>query len=821
MTAIRVTSGIRHATRRLVRARGFAFATILTLALGIGTVASAFSVVNAVLLRPLPYREPERLVSLSHTLDLGRMLHVDQSDASLLFYGRHARSFTAFGGYRVAAAALAPVNGADAERVAAALVTGGVLSALGVPPVRGRVLTEADTAHGAPPVLVLADRLWDRKFGRDPRVLNRSLHVDGVAHEVVGVMPDHVRFPSADTEVWLPLRLDPAKTDSATFDYQAIARLRDEVTIGSAESELSALLLRLPREFPGRLTPQAVEQTRMRALVRPLDQVVVGDVGRLLWIALGAAFFVLAIAATNVANLFLVRGEARRNSIVVERALGASTTELVLQFAWEGLLVAALAAALGGALTSAGLAALQSFGPVIDLPRLTEVRLDFAVFLVAAGAALAASLLASGIPALGIVLRSASAGVDWTGRASTADRFRFHSREALIVVQVALALVLLVGSGLMARSVWKIRDVRPGFEPANAMTFRLALPAATYATPDESVLFYHRLVDEIRTLPSVAQAAVVSKLPLDPQAGTDTAVFIEGRPIPPGSLPGIHPVVYATPGYFEAAGIRIISGRTFTPSEPPRAVHEVVVSQALAQRYWPNETPVGKRLRILINGPWYTIVGLAGDVRNTALDRPDDEVLYCPLLPAREDPRWAPRDLAVIVRVAGPSLETTGAIRDLVRGLDGSLPMYRIRPFSHVVRQAYARREVTFVLIVGAAAVAIVLGGVGLFGVMSHVMALRTREIAIRLALGARPTAVRRMVAFQGLRVAAIGIAIGIAGATILTRSLSTLLYEVSPTDPAVLGTGAVMVLLAAAAVSWIPTRRTTKIDPATALRAE
>ena len=332
------------------------------------------------------------------------------------------------------------------------------------------------------------------------------------------------------------------------------------------------------------------------------------------------------------------------------------------------------------------------------------MRLDFRVLSVTGFGALVATLLASGIPASVMALRSAS--TRWTGRAATADRHRFRAREAIVVVQVALALVLLVGSGLMARSMWRIRDVRPGFEPANVMTFRLALPPATYASNDDAVRFYQRLVDGISTLPSVEQAAVVSKLPLDPQGVTDTAVFVEGRPIAPGRLPGIHPVVYATPDYFLAAGTPLISGQTFTPSDPPRVVHEVVVSQALAQRYWPNESPLGKRLRILTNGPFYTVVGMAGNVRNAALDR-------------------------------------------------------------------------------------------------------------------ARTAAVRRMVAFQGLRVAMIGTVLGLAGAAILTRSLSTFLYEVSPTDPGVLAAGALLVLFVAGVVSWIPTRRTTTINPAMALRAE
>jgi predicted permease len=821
MTITRLPASVRQAARRLRRTPGFTVAATLTLALGIGATTAAFSVVHAVLLRPLPFAEPDRLFSLSHTLVVGRVLQVEQSDASLLFYRRNNRTFADIGGYRTTAAALGPVNGADAERVSAAVVMAGFFPALRVPPVRGRVFTEADEQRGAPPVAMIGEGLWQRKFGGNAAVLNRPLYVDGVAHEIVGIVPESFRFPAGGTDVWLPLQIDPANTDSATFDYYAVARLREGVPAAAAAADLQGLLLRLPEELPGRLTRPAIERTQMQAIVRPLADVVVGDIGRLLWIVAGAAFFVLAIAGANVANLFFVRAEARRGSIGVERALGATPADVFLQFFFEGLLVAAGATVLGALLATGGVAVLQSLDSVIDLPRIAEIRVGAPMIALSGLAALAGALFASGLPALRLGVASMQSSLAGITRSATADRPRHRMRQALVIAQVALALVLLVGSGLMARSVWRLRAVQPGFEPAQAMTFRLALPAATYRTPDETVRFYGRVLDRIGELPGVRRTAAVSKLPLDEQGRTDTAVFAEDRPVPQGSLPGIHPVVYATASYFETAGIPLMSGRSFTTSDPPRLVHEVVVSRAFAERYWKGESPLGKRVRILTAGPWYTVVGEVGNVRDAALDRPSDEILYCPLLPAREDPRWSPRDLALIVRTTGSEASVAGAVRDVVRTLDPSLPIYRIRPFTDVVARAAARREITFILIGGASGVALVLGALGLFGVMSYVMALRTREIAIRLALGARPAQVRLMVAFQGLRAASIGVAIGLAGATLLTRFLAALLYEVSPTDPAVLALGAALLLAVAAVASWLPTRRTTRIDPASALRAE
>jgi putative ABC transport system permease protein len=411
-------------------------------------------------------------------------------------------------------------------------------------------------------------------------------------------------------------------------------------------------------------------------------------------------------------------------------------------------------------------------------------------------------------------------GLSLTSRSATAGP-RDTARQTLVVAQVALALILLVGSGLMARSIWRLRSVEPGFEPANAVTFRLAPPPVTYPGSDESVRFFIRATEGIATVPGVQAAGAASKLPLDEQGRTDSAVWAEDRPIPPGSLPGIHPVLYVTPGYFAATGIPFIEGQSFTRPDPPRVFLEAVVSRGFAERYWRNESPLGKRVRIFSNGPWYSVVGMVGDVRDKALDQPEDQLIYCPLLPAREDPRWTPRDIAFVVRTVGDPVAVTGAIRDVVRGLDPSLPLYRIRALDEIVAQATARRRFTFLLVGGASGVALFLGAIGLYGVMSYVVTLRTREMGIRLAIGASPDEVRRMVMRQALAVATLGIAAGLAGAMVLTRFLAVLLFEVSPTDPAVLAVAAVVLLLVAVAASWLPARRAAVIDLACTLRTE
>jgi predicted permease len=694
-----------------------------------------------------------------------------------------------------------------------------VFSALRVRPLRGRLFTVADDQPAAAPVVVISERLWTRNYGSDPGILNRRVEIDRVPHDVIGIVAGHVRFPSPDTELWLPLRLDPAKTESATFDYHAVARLRDDVSVDAAAADLQALLVRLPDEFPGRMTRASIEQTRMRAIVRPLHEVVIGDAARLLWVLFGAAGFVLAIACANVANLLLVRSETRHDAAAIKRALGAARGAIVRESLAEGAVVAGLGGVLAVAGAAAALRLMRSFGDVVTIPRVEELSLAPAVLGVATLGTVCAALCVSAMPALRAMAASASTIAFASGRASTTSRQHHRIRYALLTSQVALALILLVGSGLMARSVWRLRAVQPGFDPTNAISFRIALPSAAYPGAADSVRFFMRAEERLAALPGVTAVGAVSKLPLDEQGRTDTAVFVEDRPIPPGALPGIHPLSYVTPGYFEAAGIPFIAGGGLTRPDPPRVALEAVVSRAFAERYWKSESAIGRRIRIFSRGPWYTVVGVVGSVRDTALDREEDQTIYCPLLPAREDPRWAPRDVAVVVRTAGDPAGAAGTIRGVIRDLDPSLPVYRVRPLADIVAAAFGRRTFALFLIAGASGLALLLGAVGLYGVMAYVVTLRTREMGIRLALGAQPAQIRAMVSRQGIGVALLGIAIGLTGVAALTRLLSTLLFEVSATDPAVVMLAAALLVLVAAAASWLPARRAAAVDPSVTLR--
>lgn len=825
MTA--VIRSLRHAARRLLRAPAFAVASVLTLAFGIGAATAVFSLVDGVLLRPLPYADPGRLVDLSHTLQLTGAAQVDQSDATYLYYRRENHVFTDVAAYRATAVNLATAarDGA-AERVAAARVSASLFRVLGVSPARGRAFVEGEDAPGATPVVLIGERLWRRKYGGDPGIVGRRLEIDGVAREVVGVLPATFRFPAAAAELWLPTDIDPARTQSAIFDYRAVARLRPGVTPAAAAADLQRLLPRVPEAYAGRLTAAAIEAIHMSAVVRPLRDVVVGDVGPALWVVLGAVGFVLLAACANVANLFLVRAEGRRRELAVRRALGAGGGRTAAEFLSEGLVVAAVGGPLGVVVAAAGVRVLRSLAAGVAIPRLEEVGVDGAALGVAAGLTVLAALLVSALPALRSAWLAVPAALAEAGRPATAGRRQTRAQHVLIVAQVALALVLLTGAGLMARSFARLRAVQPGFDAAGALTFRIALPDAAYPTADDAARFLVRALDDLAALPGVRAVGAVTKLPLDAEARRDTAVFVEGQASPSG-MPNIHQVAYASPGYFRALGIPLVAGRTFERPDPARARLEVVVSRALADRYWRGDA-VGKRLRLMPQGPWLTVVGVAGNVRGTALDQPPDETVYLPLVSADaaaagdapDDPRWAPHGAAFVVRATDPArlAERIGAT---VRALDPAVPVYAVQPMTEIVARSAARASFTLLLLGIASAVALALGAIGIYGVISYAVSLRAREIAVRLALGACPAHVRRMVARQAVTVGAVGVALGLAAALATTRFMAMLLFGVAPTDPATLAGAAALLLAVALAAAWLPARRAAATDPAGALRAE
>ncbi len=821
---------VRHAVRRLLRAPAFSVTASLTLALGIGGTVAVFSVVETVLLRPLPYVDAGQLVDLAHTLEVGGVMHVDQSDATYLTYRRDNRVFADVGAYRETSAnvhtSLAGGAAATPERVATAEVTASVFHVLHVPMLRGRALTSDDDRPGATPVVVIGEGLWRRAFGADASIVGRHIAVDGVDRAVVGVLPTSFRFPAPETALWVPMALDPARTKSAAFDYRGIARLRPGGTVEAAAADLQRLLPQVPVEFPGRLTAGAIAATHMSAVVRPLRDVMVGDVAHVLWIVLGAVVALLLVACANVASLFLARAEGRRRELAVRRALGAGRGALLADFLSEAFVLSAVGGAVGVVLAAIGLRVLQASGAATTLPRLDEIHLDGAVGGVAVLITGVTALLVSALPLARGGSSSLSAILSSHNPGASGGRLRQRARRALVVTQVALALMLLASAGLFARSFANLRAVDPGFAAAQAISFRLALPPATYPAAGDVARVVQATVDALQALPGVAAAGVTTKLPLDDEARQDSAVFVEDHPLVAGEFPSIHGMAFVTPEYFRAMGIPIRAGRSFSPLDPsldpstqPR---EVVVSQALADRYWKTVNPVGRRVRMNIGDPWATIVGVVGSVRDAGLDQEPAAEVYSPIVTrSASGAPWAPRDVAFVVRARGDVSALLPSIRAAVATVAPALPVYRVVAMRDVEQRNAARTTFTLFLLGVAAGMATIVAAAGIYGVISYLVSLRRREIGVRLALGSTPSRVRMLVVRHAMADTVTGVVIGLASVAVFARLLTSALFGVSATDPWALAGGAVVLILTAALASWLPAQRAAAVDPAAALRSE
>jgi putative ABC transport system permease protein len=814
-------ASFRTTARALGRAPGFFLIVIFTLAVGIGANAAIFTVVNAVLLQPLPYPESERIMGISHTAPGIDMPKFEISDGTFFVYRRDNRSFESLGIYWDGAVTL--TGGQEPERVDASGATAGVFSALRAAPALGRTLQEGDEKPGAEPVAVLSDGLWRRRFGGDPQVVGSMFQVDGVATRIVGVMPPRFHFPSAETVLWVPMTIDPAKLQAGGFNYDGIGRLRPGVAPEQAQRELSDLVWRVT-ELPNALISREMLQTaKFSVLVHPLRDDIVGDIGRVLWILLGSVGLILLIACANVANLFLVRAEGRQREVAVRSALGASRWSIARLFLGESLMFSLAGGALGLALAAAGVRVLVAMRPD-GIPRLEEIAVDATVLAFTVGVALLSGLLVGLFAALRYGRPELIPALKEGGRGGTAGRERLRARNVLVVLQVAIALVLLVGAGLMVKSFWRLRNVHPGIDPQNILTVRLNLPEAEYKEPESRARFVVQLLDKVRAIPGVQSVATTNLLPLVGGGSNNTHV-IEDFPLAPGEVPPILDSRWVTPSYFEAMRIPLLQGRGFDRLDPDEKVQEAMVSQALAERFWPGKSPLGKRLGQGLgdNPQWTTIIGVVGNVRDNGLNEDPVEVVYYPMQPQVDfdNVTRIPESFTLVVRGAGDPLRLVGPVREAVWSLDPNLPLAQIRSMEEVVDRSMVRTTFTMMLLVIAGAVALLLGTVGIYAVISYVVSQRTREIGVRMALGAGRRDISRMVLKESLGLALLGILLGLAGAFALTRLMLALLFDVSPTDPATFA--AVPALLAAIALfaSWLPAQRAASVAPLEAIRSE
>jgi predicted permease len=811
-------------SRRLLRAPAFTFIAVLTLALGIGANAAIFTVVRGVLLKPLPFRDPDRLVSVSHLAPGLGIRNLEQSPATYLTYRDEARTFEEFGIWSTPTVSVTGVG--DPERVDAIEVTDGTLRALGVPTIAGRLFTAADDTPQAPQRMLLTYPYWQRKFGGDPTIVGRQVMVDGIPREIIGVLPRSFIFLNEHPQLVLPMRLDPAKVFVGDFSYGGIARLKPGVTIEQANADIARLIPRVVERFP--LVPgfskQMYEETRMAPSIRPLAADVIGDVARILWVLLGTTGIVLLIACANVANLFLVRAEGRQQELAVHSALGATRAQVAWELFSETLGLALCGGAAGLLLATVGMKALVAMAPS-GLPRLEEIGVDPIVVLFTGGLSLIAAVLFSVIPVLKLTTPQVAGALKEGGRLSSAGRSRHRARNVLATVEIALAVVLLVASGLMIRTFLALGRVNPGFtHPEQVLTMRVSIPSSLVPDPEATVRMHEQIQNRIAQIPGITSVGLASGITMDGSMSGDP-IFAEDFPETSGRLPPIRRYKYVGSNYFETMGNPVIAGRTLTWADSYERRPVVVINESLARDYWKNPADaVGRRVRNSPKNPWRTVVGVVGDERDDGAAKPAPKTAYWPALIANYwiDDLRAQRTLAYAIRSSRPqSAMLIKEVQQAVWSVNPNLPVASVRTLNQIRSSSMAQTSFALVMLGIAAAVALLLGVIGIYGVISYVATQRTREIGIRMALGAAARDVSGLFLRQGSVIVAIGIAAGLAGAALATRVMSTLLFGVSAVDP--LTYVAVTSVLAATALlaSYVPARRAARLDPSVALRWE
>lgn len=823
-----ISSFVRPAWRSLRRAPAFTITAATTLVIGIAAAIAIFALVNGVLLRPLPYGNPDRLVGAWHDLKGISIRKANQTAATYFTYRKLARSIDGIGVYQAGAVNVSdPRGGAEPQRITSAWITASLIPVLQVSPLLGRNFTDAEDLPKGPDAVVISEGLWRSRFAADPQILGRTLEVNGRNRAIVGVMPGRFQFPSATTQLWLPMQLDPNDPNPGGFSYDGIARLRSGMSIASAQRDFIAVLPRIvelsPNMAPGVSTQMLLDQARPAPFLVPLKEDVTGGIAKTLWIVAAAAGLVLLVACANVTNLILVRADARQRELAVREAIGAGRGRVLAHFLSESAVITTGAGAVGLGLAAFAIRTLVSMGPS-EIPRLAEVRIDPATVVFAAAISALVAVVCSIIPALRLGRVHLANALREGGRGGTASRARQRVRSTLVAAQIAFALVALAGSGLLIRTFQRLNAVRPGFDPENAATFWLSLPSARYPNDTVVVRFYARLLDGVRILPGVRAVGMASRLPLTLNGMNQNPFYPEDDPSYATRIPPLQIFTTTDGGYFRAMGIPLIAGKTFDRLDAQR-FDEAIISQSTAIQFWKDSTgrrALGKRFRGLPGGSLYTIVGVVGNARDTALAAPPSQTVYFPQVPGVSSFNSQVRNtMALVVRTAGDPIAITSAVQRTVRELDPSLPVFDVRSMTAVFRASMAQLSFTILVLGAAAIVTLVLGAVGLYGVMAYVVALRTRELGVRIALGASPGAVVAMLTKQGVVLTAFGIAAGLLLFALVARFLRTLLFGVAPTDLLTLSSASALLVAIAALASWIPARRTSRLDPADVLRAE
>ncbi len=817
-------SELKQILRRLWRAPLFTVITLVTLAAGVGANIAVFSVVEGVLLKPLPYPHPESLVGVWHAAPGLNLEDVNMAPSNYFIYREQNRVFEDIGIYQ--GDSVSVTGQGSPEQVRALDVTDGVLPILGLQPVLGRWFNRVDDSPSGPDTVMLSYDYWQRRFGSDRSIVGRTIQVDGKARQVIGVMPKEFRFLDWEPPaLFLPLRLDRSKTMLGMFSYEGLARLRPGVTRQEANADVARLWPIVLNSFPSPpgFSIDLFKKARLVPNVRPLTQDVVGDVGKLLWVLMGSIGVVLLIACANVANLLLVRAEGRHQEVAVRAALGASPWRIANGFLLESAVLGVLGSVLGLVLAWGALRLLIALGPA-GLPRLHDIGIDWNVLFFTLGVALLCSLLFGSIPALRYAGTRMGTGLR-ESRTTSQGRERHRTRNTLVVIQVSLAFVLLICSGLMIRTFRALIHVDAGYDTsAKIQTVRLGIPEADVPKDDDVFRLQQAILEKLAAIPGVESASFGGSVPMDGNGWHDP-VSAEDRSYAGGAMPPLREFVFGAPGLLRTLGIPVVAGRDFTWDEVNQKLPVGMVSENFAREYWGTAAnALGKRIRVSSKDDWRQIVGVIGDVHDDGMGKDAPTVAYWPILVNHFESDMVTSRRFVVYAMRTPRAGSQSLMQDVRRAVwsvDANLPLTDVHTQDYFYQKSISRTSFTLVMLGIAASIALLLGIVGLYGVIAYSASQRTREIGIRIALGAQRNTITAMFVRQGLMLAGSGIACGLLLAIAATRLLKSLLFHVSPVDPVTYALACMGLCAAASLASYIPSRRTSAVNPVDALRAE
>lgn len=815
---------LKLALRSLNKAPGFSVVVVFTLAVAIGANSAIFSVVNGVLLKPLPFDEPERLVGVWHTAPGLGIPTLNASASTYFTYREEGRVFDRIGLWDNSRVTITGLG--EPERVEALRFTEEVFPMLRVPPLEGRAFTAADMEVGSPDTVILSYAYWQRRFGGSKSAIGAKLMVDNRAAQVVGIMPAHFRFLDEPGQVFLPLQFKRSEVFVGQFNNMGIARLKPGVTLQQANADIARMIPLVEERFPlpPGLSKQMLESAKMGPKVRPLKEDAVGDVGNVLWVLMGVAGVVLLIACANVANLLLVRAEGRQQEMAIRTALGADWKRIARQLTVESVVLGLAGGVAGIALAWMLIRLLIRLEPS-NIPRLGEIAIDPIVVTYTLAVSILSGLMIGLIPVFKYATAQMALALRENNRSASAGRQHHRTRRILVVSQVAMALVLLITSGLMLRTFQSLRQVEPGFrDPASVLTFRVSIPEGLFADQAQVAQAYERIAGQLRTIPGVTSVGLSSSVTMDGSQNNDP-IFVEDFPGDPGKLPALRRYKFIGPGTFQTVGNPILAGRDITWADIHGLRPVVLISENLAREFWKDPAKaIGRRIRETPASGWREIIGVVGDERDSGVHRPAPTIVYWPLLLNQfwREKMFAQTTMAFQIRSS--RVGTPALLKDVqtaVWSVNPGLPVANVRTMEQIRARSMARTSFTLLMLALASGVALLLGIVGIYGVISYAVSQRTREIGIRMALGAQQRQVSSLFVREGALLICAGLAIGLAAAAGVTRTMEALLFGVGPVDPwtyAIVSTG---LACAALAACYLPARRATMVDPSLALRSE